>query len=224
MAVAWWHPVVPVHSVLPFPIPPFPLQCRRSTHHPPYKQLLARLEVRSASSVIRGVFVVVLPPWSLVVVVVVAASLSPFCPYPPHKQVLARLGGRWWSFRHGVVVVISLPLCLPPVEVVVPPLIHPLSRCSWGWGRVVCRSSPWVVVVGRHLFGGLDWVGQCDVACFWGSLGAYLVGIPLLGCPGIALCAPDPSRHPHILSKWGGGDWAAVGMRGSCRVDVRHYH
>jgi hypothetical protein len=31
---------------------------------------------------------------------------------------------------------------LPPVVVAaIPPMIHPTSSCSWGWGRVVCRPS-----------------------------------------------------------------------------------
>jgi hypothetical protein len=31
---------------------------------------------------------------------------------------------------------------LPFVVIAVPPAFHPPSSCSWGWGRVVCRSSP----------------------------------------------------------------------------------
>ena len=49
----------------------------------------------------------------------------------------------------------------------------------------------WVVVI---CFGGL-WVGQCDVVHLWGSLGAYLGGIPLLGSPGIPLHAPGLYQH-----------------------------
>jgi hypothetical protein len=82
---------------------------------------------------------------------------------------------------------------------------------------VVCRSTPLLVVVGpwRSLSSSSSvlegWVGQCDVARVRGPLCTHLVGIPLLGCPGVALRAPDPSRHPHILFRRGGGDWACVG-------------
>jgi hypothetical protein len=35
-----------------------------------------------------------------------------------------------------------------PVFVVIPPVIHPMSSCSWGWGQVVChlRALPAVVI------------------------------------------------------------------------------
>jgi hypothetical protein len=81
---------------------------------------------------------------------------------------------------------------------------------------VVCHSTPLSVVVGpwhhcRHLSVLEGWVGQCDMAHVWGPLCTHLVGIPLLGCPGVALHAPDPNQHPHILFRQGGGDWACVG-------------
>jgi hypothetical protein len=46
---------------------------------------------------------------------------------------------------------------------------------------------------------------QRDVAHIQGVLGAYQVGIPLLGSPGVPLCSPSPCRQPHIPFEWGGG-------------------
>jgi hypothetical protein len=40
------------------------------------------------------------------------------------------------------------------IVAIVPPVIHPMGSCSWGWGWVVCRSSPWVVL-GRFLSFGV---------------------------------------------------------------------
>jgi hypothetical protein len=94
---------------------------------------------------------------------------------PPCEQLLAGVGAGAGSSivvvfcgRFSLVALVlwswlspSLLSPLPFVVIAIPPAIHPPSSCLWGWGRVVCLSSPWVVVVGpgahfhrHHLFWG----------------------------------------------------------------------
>jgi hypothetical protein len=131
-----------------------------------------------------------------------------------------------------VVVVISLPFVSPPLH---------CRRCSTrdpppeqllvglgvsGVSFVAvggCGGALVLVSIVVICFGGI-WAGQHDTVRLRGSLGAYLVGIPLLGSPGVVLRAPDPKLHPHIPFRQGGGDSAAVGMGGWCPVSVLHYH
>jgi hypothetical protein len=49
------------------------------------------------------------------------------------------------------------------------------------------------------------------MACIWGLLGAYWVGIPLLGSLGIPLRPPSPCRQPHIPFEQGGGGFGGHG-------------
>jgi hypothetical protein len=82
---------------------------------------------------------------------------------PPCEQLLAGVGpGAGLSVIVGVFcgcfLLVALVLWselspfllspLPFIVIGVPPTIHPPSSCLWGWGQVVCRSLPWVVVVG----------------------------------------------------------------------------
>jgi hypothetical protein len=60
---------------------------------------------------------------------------------PPHEQWLTGLGQvlgcRSWCGVHGVVFIHASH---PPFPLDIPPAIHPMSSCSWGWGWVVCHQ------------------------------------------------------------------------------------
>ena len=88
--------------------------------------------------------------------------------------------------------------CLPSPSVVVinRPAIHPPSRLGAGglsFDAVVGGGGALVLIIAVLVCVGGGWVRQHDMACIRGHLGAHLVGIPLLGCPGVTLRAPDPN-------------------------------
>jgi hypothetical protein len=126
----------------------------------------------------------------------------------------SRHGGGCWVVRHRwgvlwpfftggtgvVVIVVSLPFVSPPLH------CHRCSTCDPPPEQLLvglgasgvsfitvggCGGALVLVSVVVICFGGI-WVGQHDTVHLWGSLGAYLVGIPLLGSPGIVLWAPNP--------------------------------
>jgi hypothetical protein len=78
------------------------------------------------------------------------------------------------------------------------PAIHPASSGSQGWGRVLgCSLSSGLQA---HSCGG-GWGGGGRVSvtrhAYGWLLGAYLVGIPLLGSLSVPLHTSSPCRHSH---------------------------
>jgi hypothetical protein len=157
---------------------------RCSTRDPPHEQLLMRLGVGGVSvggafvgrvpchpllTLVRRCLVS-FPPF--------IPSSCTCTPYPPRKQLLTAVVWAspcpppgvpplsWSSPFPFVSVSLPLRLRLPSpsslspfpsvvtIVAIVPPVIHPMGSCSWGWGWVVCRSSPWVVL-GRFLSFGV---------------------------------------------------------------------
>ena len=137
---------------------------------------------------------------------------------------------RWWRWCCGRSCLPSFCLPSPSLSSAFHPRSTPraVARGAGGGWCVVRRRGwlwwgPGARFHRRHLFWGV-WAGQHDAVRLRGSLGAYLVGISLLGSPGVVLRAPDLKRHSHIPFRRGGGDSAAVGMGGWCPVSVLRYH
>jgi hypothetical protein len=143
---------------------------------------------------------------------VVVLALRVCIAVTPHswgwRQVVCRVGGAGaCGVCHRRVVVVG-PGAVPRRGGALVPVPHrrqcllsfthptqPASRCLqwWAW-----------VVVSIFCSGGVC-AHQRDVACIWGLLGAYWMGIPLLGSPGIPLHPPSRCQQPHIPFERGGG-------------------
>ena len=124
----------------------------------------------------------------------VTSLSSPSYPSP----VACRLPSSSSCFLPLPVIVLCSPL--PAVEIVLPPAIHPTSSCSWGWGQVVCRPSPWVIVMGpwhsslasSSLLGAFRPVSEA-LAVTWRVMGC-LEHVPgKYPPPGVSQCPPAPS-------------------------------
>ena len=92
-----------------------------------------------------------------------------------------------------------------------------------------CKQVLAVVGMGGGLvfsvLGGLSVL--VTVACLWGSLGAYRVGIPLLGSPSIPLHPPSLCQQPHIPFEQGGelgGCGCALHVFCHCRLSLVEYN
>jgi hypothetical protein len=118
-------------------------------------------------------------------------------------------GSSWWGPWRSFLVVVGArhhPLALPNLQA---------GACSGG-------NRWWV---GVFCFGGFERVS--NMARLWGSLGAYQVGIPLLGSPGIPMRPPSLCRQPRIPFErgWGlGGCACASRVFRRCRSSLVEYN
>jgi hypothetical protein len=150
---------------------------------------------------------------------------------PPHEQWLMRLGAGGVLFVRCCRFSPSLPFS------VIPPVIHPMSRCSWGWGWMVCRPlhctlawssfHPWSTprAVAREAgAGGVSFVALSPLHCApcvippaihptssgpwgWGWVVCHLW--PLLG-PALSLSLFHPWSTPRAVAREAGGGWCVV--------------
>ena len=126
------------------PVPPFivPRPPSRSLSSslslsPPCEQWLAGLGWGAGLSFVRA-SPPSLPSPPLHVVALWCGDVAVSTHDPPREQWLAGLGRvlgcRSWRGVRGVAFVHASH---PPFPLVIPPAIHPMGSCSWGWGRVV---------------------------------------------------------------------------------------
>ena len=126
----------------------------------------------------------------------------------------------WCRHWHHCWIVMVWPWC--SFLIVIGARHHPLTIPNLQAGACSSGNGWWV---GVFCFGGFEHIS--DMARLWGSLGAYRVGIPLLGSPSVPLHPPSLCQQPHIPFERGGelgGCGHALRIFHCCRLSLVEYN
>ena len=179
-----------------------PVSSCTCTHHPPCEQLLARLGASAGSLLL--LFQVV----------------EPSAHYPPNEQLLI-------GMVVGTVSLLSILVwCRCGQHWQCAPTMHPISSCSWVWGRCFCSICHCHCGLGNMVVGVVSMMWQAtrdrvhtlQVPCFMGLLVSPCV--PPVWCP-ISVNIPSSTLQAGACS-CGDGHGGRLGIR--CPILAFRYH